>query len=211
VFHAHVQGTVYSDLELHVGGMHNVENVLVAIAIAHQLEIDGEKIRAAVADYKGVHRRFEYVLPPKKISEGAYVPPVLIDDYAHHPEELRALLSSVRSLFPQRIVTVVFQPHLFSRTRDFAPGFAESLSLADRVILLPIYPARELPMEGVTSALIGKDVSREVLMLGKEEMLEWMRGHAQTIDKEFGEVIVMAGAGDIDALVQPVKEILEKA
>ena len=211
VFNAHVQGTVYSGLELNVGGMHNVENILVAIAIAHQLEIDGAKIRAAVADYKGVHRRFEYRLPPKKISEGAYVPPVLIDDYAHHPEELRALLSSARSLFPQRIVTVVFQPHLFTRTRDFAPGFAESLSLADRVILLPIYPARELPMEGVTSELIGKDVSREVLLLGKEEMLSWMQEHAQTIDKEFGEVIVMAGAGDIDALVQPVKEILEKA
>ncbi len=210
-FTAQVNGTMYSGLELNVGGMHNVENALVAIAVAHLLEIGGEKIRAALADFKGVHRRFEYVLPPKKISEGAYVPPVLIDDYAHHPEELRALLSSVRSLFPQRIVTVVFQPHLFSRTRDFAPGFSESLSLADRVILLPIYPARELPMEGVTSELIGRKVSRETLMLDKEGLLHWMKEHAAVIDKEFGEVIVIAGAGDIDALVQPVKEILEKA
>jgi UDP-N-acetylmuramate--alanine ligase len=207
-FDVNLKGGVLSNIKLRVGGMHNVENMVAAIAVTHQLQIDDAKIKAAVADYKGVKRRFEYAIPPKKQTEGSYVQPVLIDDYAHHPEELRPLLKSVRSLFPQRVVTVVFQPHLFSRTRDFVDGFAEVLSIADNVILLPIYPARELPMEGVTSKIILDKVERESKqLLTKEEMLEWMRKHE--LNKEFGEVIVMAGAGDIDALVKPVKEIIE--
>ena len=207
-FNANLNGKVLSNVELKVGGMHNVENMVAAIAVAHQLEIDDASIKAAVAEYKGVKRRFEYAIPPAKQAEGGYVQPVLIDDYAHHPEELRPLLKSVRSLFPQRVVTVVFQPHLFSRTRDFVDGFAEVLSIADNIILLPIYPARELPIEGVTSKIILDKVERESKqLLSKEEMLEWMQKHE--INKEFGEVIVMAGAGDIDALVQPVKEIIE--
>jgi UDP-N-acetylmuramate--alanine ligase len=196
-----------SNVELRIGGMHNVENSLVAMTVAIELGIDAEKIKAAVADFKGVKRRFEYIIPPEKKQEGGYVEPVLIDDYAHHPEELRALLTSVRSLFPQRIVTVIFQPHLFTRTRDLAEGFAEVFSIADRVILLPIYPARELPIEGVTSEMILKKVdSGDKVMLTKDELLNWMEGHE--LNKEFGEVIVMAGAGDIDALVQPVKNII---
>jgi len=197
-----------SNVELRIGGMHNVENSLVAIIVASELGIDAEKIKAAVADFKGVKRRFEYILPPVKKQEGGYIEPVLIDDYAHHPEELRALLTSVKSLFPQRIVTVVFQPHLFTRTRDLAEGFAEVLSLADRVILLPIYPARELPIEGVTSEMILRKVDNDdKMMLTKNELLSWMKGYE--LNKEFGEVIVMAGAGDIDALVQPVKDIIK--
>jgi UDP-N-acetylmuramate--alanine ligase len=197
-----------SNVELRIGGMHNVENSLVAMTVANELGIDAEKIKAAVADFKGVKRRFEYIIPPVKKQEGGYVEPVLIDDYAHHPEELRALLTSVRSLFPQRIVTVIFQPHLFTRTRDLAEGFAEVLSIADRVILLPIYPARELPIEGVTSEMILKKVDNDdKMMLTKDELLNWMKGHE--LNKEFGEVIVMAGAGDIDALVQPVKKIID--
>jgi UDP-N-acetylmuramate--alanine ligase len=196
-----------SNVELRIGGMHNVENSLVAMTVASELGIDVEKIKSAVADFKGVRRRFEYIIPPVKQLQGGYVEPVLIDDYAHHPEELRALLTSVRSLFPQRIVTVIFQPHLFTRTRDLAEGFAEVLSIADRVILLPIYPARELPIEGVTSEMILKKVdSGDKVMLTKDELLNWMEGHE--LNKEFGEVIVMAGAGDIDALVQPVKNII---
>ncbi|MGZ3844652.1 MAG: UDP-N-acetylmuramate--L-alanine ligase [Flavisolibacter sp.] len=196
-----------SNVELRIGGMHNVENSLVAITVASELGIDSEKIEAAVAEFKGVKRRFEYVIPPVRKMDGGYVEPVLIDDYAHHPEELRALLTSVRSLFPQRIITVVFQPHLFSRTRDLSAGFAEVLSIADRVILLPIYPARELPIEGVTSEIILLKVDNDdKMMMTKEEFLNWMKGHE--VNKEFGEVIVMAGAGDIDALVQPVKNIL---
>jgi UDP-N-acetylmuramate--alanine ligase len=163
-----------------------------------------------VASFKGVKRRFEYIIPPVPKEKGGWVQPVLIDDYAHHPEELKALLKSVRSLFPQRLVTVIFQPHLYTRTRDFAEGFADSLSLADRVLLLPIYPARELPIEGVSSGMILDRVSRDDRqILEKEKMLDWMRDHVKEVNKEFGEVIVMAGAGDIDALVQPVKEIIE--
>ena len=134
---------------------------------------------------------------------------MLIDDYAHHPEELRAILKSVKSLFPQRVVTMVFQPHLFSRTRDLAAGFAEVLSLADNLILLPIYPARELPVAGITSDLVVNNAgARFKKVMTKEEMLAWMKDHE--LDREFGEVIVMAGAGDIDTFVQPVKEIIEK-
>jgi len=198
-----------SNIKLRIGGMHNVENALVAMVVASELGIDEAKIKAAVADFKGVKRRFEYIIAPKKKQQGGYVEPILIDDYAHHPEELRALLTSVRSLFPQRIVTVVFQPHLFTRTRDLADGFADVLSIADRVILLPIYPARELPIEGVRSEMILNKIDHaEKMMLKKEELITWMKGHE--VNKEFGEVIVMAGAGDIDALVQPVKNIIEK-
>jgi len=196
-----------SNVELRIGGMHNVENSLVAMAAASELGVDWEEIKHAVAAFKGVKRRFEYVIPPVKKLKGGYVEPVLIDDYAHHPEELRALLTSVRTLFPQRIVTVVFQPHLFTRTRDLAGGFAEVLSMADRVILLPIYPARELPIDGVTSEMILRKVDNDdKMMMNKEELLNWMKGHE--LNKEFGEAIVMAGAGDIDSLVKPVKEIL---
>jgi len=196
-----------SNVELRIGGMHNVENSLVAMAAASELGVDWEEIKHAVAAFKGVKRRFEYVIPPVKKLKGGYVEPVLIDDYAHHPEELRALLTSVRTLFPQRIVTVVFQPHLFTRTRDLAGGFAEVLSMADRVILLPIYPARELPIDGVTSEMILRKVDNDdKMMMTKEELLNWMKGHE--LNKEFGEAIVMAGAGDIDSLVKPVKEIL---
>ncbi|MGZ5286141.1 MAG: UDP-N-acetylmuramate--L-alanine ligase [Flavisolibacter sp.] len=208
-FDVHLPNEVISTLSLKVGGMHNVENMLVAIAVAHKLEIDSDKIREAVAAYKGVRRRFEYVLPPRTQQEGGYIQPVLIDDYAHHPEELRPLLKSVRTLFPQRVLTVIFQPHLFTRTRDFAEGFAEVLSMADNLVLLPIYPARELPIEGIESEMLLKDIEApEKQVVKKEALEEWMRTHE--INKEFGEVVVMAGAGDIDALVQPIKTIIEK-
>lgn len=206
-FDIHLKDKVLSNCELRIGGMHNVENAIAAVAVAAELKIDDETIKAAMAAFKGVRRRFEYVIPPKKSSEGAYIQPVLVDDYAHHPEELRALLTSVRSLFPQRVVTVIFQPHLFTRTRDFADGFAEVLSIADRVILLPIYPARELPIDGVNSEMILEKIDREdKQVLSKEEFMAWLKDHE--LNKEFGEVIVMAGAGDIDAMVQPVKEII---
>ena len=208
-FDVRLSNTVLSNVDLRIGGMHNVENALAAIAVANELDIEEEKIKEAVAAFKGVKRRFEYIIPPVKKQEGAYTEPVLIDDYAHHPEELKALLTSVRSLFPQRLITVVFQPHLFTRTRDFAVGFAEALSIADTVILLPIYPARELPVEGVTSEMILNKIERkEKLLVTKEGLINWMKEHKQHLDKEFGEVIVMAGAGDIDALAQPVKDLL---
>jgi UDP-N-acetylmuramate--alanine ligase len=128
---------------LPMGGLHNIENAIAAITVAKYLGIEDEKICAAIANFKGVKRRFEYMIHQPNL--------VLIDDYAHHPEELRALISGVRSLFAAKKMVLVFQPHLFSRTNDLAKEFAESLDMADQVILLPIYPARELPMEGVSS------------------------------------------------------------
>ncbi|MEI6946185.1 UDP-N-acetylmuramate--L-alanine ligase [Paraflavisolibacter sp. H34] len=213
-YHYSVQlpGKAITGLELRIGGMHNVENSVAAIAVANALEIDEEKIKAAVRDFKGVKRRFEYIIPPVPQEKGAYVYPVFIDDYAHHPEELRALLTSARSLFPQRKITILFQPHLYTRTRDFADGFAESLSIADEVILLPIYPARELPIEGVSSEMILEKVERENKhIVPKDELAAWMSGYVKTIDKEFGEVIITAGAGDIDTLLPQLKTIIGQA
>lgn len=210
VFDVQLKDEVIAHIELKVGGMHNVENAVAAIAVAHHLKIESDKIKEAVAAFQGVKRRFEYVLPVQKRVEGGYVQPVMIDDYAHHPEELRALLQSVRTLFPQRKVTVIFQPHLFSRTRDFADGFAESLAIADEVVLLPVYPARELPIKGISSKTIAEKMDgSNVQILEKQEMLDWAK--KRKLNKEFGEVIVVAGAGDIDALVQPLKLIIEKA
>ena len=127
----------------------------------------------------------------------------MIDDYAHHPEELRALITGAKELFPQKKCTVIFQPHLFSRTKDLADGFAEVLSLADETILLPIYPARELPMEGVTSEMIlNKMTNKNKSIKTNSELLAWLKNNKQ-------EMLITAGAGDIDALVQPIKSILE--
>lgn len=183
-----------TDILLPMGGLHNIENAIAAITVAKHLGIDDEKIRAAIADFKGVKRRFEYIVnQPNQ---------VLIDDYAHHPEELRALISGVRSLFANKKMLLVFQPHLFSRTNDLAKEFAESLDLADQVILLPIYPARELPMEGVTSySILDKMQLAEKTVLEKEAMLAWMEANKP-------DLVVMAGAGDIDVLVHQVKNIL---
>ncbi len=182
------------DVVLHMGGLHNIENCVAAITVAKYLGIADDKIRAAVADFKGVRRRFEYALKNEQH--------VLIDDYAHHPEELRALISGVKSIFPGDKLTLVFQPHLFSRTNDLADEFAISLDMADEVILLPIYPARELPMRGVSSELVmSKMQVAKCQVLSKEEMKTWVAEHQP-------KLLVMAGAGDIDALVQPVKDLL---
>ncbi|RYY39703.1 MAG: UDP-N-acetylmuramate--L-alanine ligase [Chitinophagaceae bacterium] len=209
-FDLQLPDTTFYNVRLNIGGMHNVENSVAAMAAAHSLHIEGELIRNAMGDFKGVRRRFEYILPPRQKVKGEHVAPVLIDDYAHHPEELSALLKSARSLFPGRRITVAFQPHLFSRTKDLFHGFAKSLEWADRILLLPIYPARELPMEGVSSALILDAIDKEdKRLLDKDQLLEWAKN--TQLDKEFGEVIITAGAGDIDTLVPRLKEILEKA
>lgn len=184
-------------VELNMGGLHNIENVLAAIAVADHMDVAEDKIRKAVASFKGVKRRFEYVVRSLETA------PVFIDDYAHHPEELRALISSAKELYPTKKCTVVFQPHLFSRTQDHAAGFAKVLSLADEVMLLPIYPARELPMPGVTSELIlDKMTISQKSIKSKEEILQWMKENSV-------ELFITSGAGDIDTLVQPLKEILE--
>jgi UDP-N-acetylmuramate--alanine ligase len=194
-FDVQISEEVIEDFELQVGGLHNIENMTVAIAIARLLDITPNAIKKAVAAYHGVKRRFEYIV--KNVS-GA----IFIDDYAHHPMELEALLKSVRGLFPERKITILFQPHLFTRTRDFADGFVRSLQMADKVLLLPIYPARELPIDGVTSAMIGNQIA-QVEMLQKEEVADWVSNHSV-------DVFITAGAGDIDILVPVIKEILEK-
>ena len=192
-------------LKLNIGGMHNVENAIAAITVASSLNIDEQKIKAAVADFRGVKRRFEYIIPPSPLGK-AGMGPVFIDDYAHHPEELRALISSAKSLFSDKKCTVIFQPHLYTRTRDLADGFAEVLDMADEVILLPIYPARELPIAGVTSEMIlDKMKNKNKRVLDKDELKNWIR---KDFNKQ-GKVLVTAGAGDIDLLIEPIKEILK--
>ncbi|MFY0252367.1 UDP-N-acetylmuramate--L-alanine ligase [Chitinophaga sp. 30R24] len=187
------QDWILKDISLHIGGMHNVENAVAAITVAQLLGIDGNKIKTAMAGFKGIKRRFEYVV---KNNQQVY-----IDDYAHHPEELRALISSAKALFPGKKSTVVFQPHLFTRTRDLADGFAESLSLADEVILLPIYPARELPIAGVSSEMIAEKVTVPVKVVPKETVVEYLR--TQEIP-----LLITAGAGDIDQLKEPIADLL---
>ncbi|MCC3158173.1 UDP-N-acetylmuramate--L-alanine ligase [Hymenobacter sp. 15J16-1T3B] len=190
------EGARVPGLELPVPGFHNVENMLAAAAAAHLVGLNWEQLPAAVAAYQGVNRRFEFVLTQGE--ERAY-----LDDYAHHPREIEAFLRSVRALYPGRKLRVIFQPHLFTRTRDFAEGFAQSLSLADEVLLLPIYPARELPIEGVTSEIIfEKLTSPRKALLSKEQAIQ-----AERYDDEF-EVIATVGAGDIDQLVPELKKIL---
>jgi UDP-N-acetylmuramate--alanine ligase len=183
-------------VELHSGGMHNVENMVAAITVAMLLKADPNEIKKAVAAFKGVKRRFEYIIKTDDV--------IYIDDYAHHPEELEALIKSAKRLFPDHKCVIAFQPHLFSRTRDLAEGFARSLDLADEVLLLDIYPARELPIEGVTSKMIADKMSNPVhTLLSKEALLDYVRQAPVSL-------FVTAGAGDIDKLTQPIKQILEK-
>jgi len=183
------------NVKLAIGGMHNVENSIAAIAVTQMLKIDGDAVRTALAGFKGIKRRFEYLVKTDKV--------VYIDDYAHHPEELAALIRSAKRLFPKRRCVVAFQPHLFSRTRDLADGFASSLDMADEVILLDIYPARELPMEGITSETITKKMSNPAhTILSKEGLLEYVKNAPL-------DLFITAGAGDIDKLTGPIKQLLE--
>jgi UDP-N-acetylmuramate--alanine ligase len=198
---------------LNMGGLHNIENVTVAITVAHRLGIPDDKIKAAVASFRGVKRRFEYIVKVLPAAEEKKNAVVFVDDYAHHPEELRALIIGARNLFPDMLCTVIFQPHLFSRTRDFADEFAATLDMADEVTLLPIYPARELPMEGVTSQLLlDRMKNKNKQLLNKEELLNWVEGKIKVLREDTnhgGWLLITAGAGDIDTLVQPIKKIIE--
>ena len=183
------------NVQLNIGGMHNVENSIAAIGVANYLGITSDKIKNAVADFMGVKRRFEYII---KTNER-----VFIDDYAHHPEELKALITGAKALFPDKRCTIVFQPHLYSRTKDLADEFASVLDLGDQVILLPIYPARELPIEGVSSQMIldrMKNQNKQVLT--KEELKGWVKKNKPVL-------LITAGAGDIDRELEPLKQILQ--
>jgi UDP-N-acetylmuramate--alanine ligase len=183
-------------LELFIPGFHNVENALVAIAIGLDHQLSEDQIRKGLSSFKGVKRRFEIHV---NTSNHVY-----IDDYAHHPEEIRACLSSVRAMFPMKKLTVIFQPHLFSRTRDFAAGFSESLSLADEVILLEIYPARELPIPGVNSEMLLEGIqARKKTLVAKADLINYLE-NLNT------EVIVTLGAGDIDRLVPTIASLINE-
>jgi UDP-N-acetylmuramate--alanine ligase len=187
---------IIPELKLKVPGRLQVENALAAISVANQLGIAPEVIAGALSSYQGVERRIDLqVNRPDK---------VYIDDYAHHPEEIKAFLSSVKALFPGKKLTGIFQPHLFTRTRDFADEFARSLELLDVLILLDIYPAREEPIEGVTSSLIFDQVRLKEKMLVKREQL------MRVIKAQDPELLVTMGAGDINQFVSTIKEWMNR-
>jgi len=175
-------------------GWHNIENCIAAITVANTLGVKENVIRESLNDYRGVRRRFEYIINNDKI--------VYIDDYAHHPSEIDATLKSLRKLYNNKKLTGVFQPHLFSRTRDLYVDFAKSLELLDVVILLDIYPAREEPIEGVSSEMIYNIINKkDKYLLMKEELLEYLNSNDV-------EVLITLGAGDIEQLVLPIKNTL---
>ena len=178
-------------LSLQVPGYHNVENVIAAIAVTLGLGVSADDIKTAIGTYSGVRRRFEYIIRSRNI--------IFIDDYAHHPVEIESFLESVRALYPKKKITVVFQPHLYSRTRDFAAEFSKSLSLADALVLMDIYPAREEPIPGVSSEIIFENV---------EIKNKWLLSGSDMINKVSQldpELLVTIGAGDIDQFVEPLK------
>ena len=188
---------VYKDIELGFPGLLNVENSIGAIAMATLLHVGEDDIRKAMRSFKGVQRRFEYHIKNDQL--------VFIDDYGHHPEELRYTIESVRKMFPHKKLTGIFQPHLYSRTRDFAVEFASSLSLLDELILLDIYPAREKPIPGVSSEMIIQKVTAPVKHLClKSDLLSFMNKLSMP------EVMITMGAGDIDTFVEPIKQLLLK-
>jgi UDP-N-acetylmuramate--alanine ligase len=185
-----------SHVAIGLPGLHNVENSIAAVAVAQQLSIKGDVINKALRSFKGVKRRFDYRVKSKSV--------VYIDDYAHHPEELRAAITAAKQLYPDKQVTGIFQPHLFSRTRDFADGFAESLDLLDVCVLLDIYPAREKPIEGINSQmLLDKMKSANKFLVKKENVIEFLKTHQP-------QVVMTLGAGDIDTLILPIEDLLKE-
>lgn len=183
------------NIKMGIAGIHNIDNAVAAIEATLRLGVNADAIKSALGSFKGVKRRFEYIVKDEQH--------IYIDDYAHHPEELRAAISSVKRLYPNKKLTTIFQPHLFSRTRDFADGFAEVLDMSDELLILDIYPARELPIEGVNSEMIlAKMKLANKRIIGKQEVIELVRS-------EKPELLLTVGAGDIDTLVQPLKTVLE--
>ena len=196
-FNLHYPGGVIEDCVVGIPGWVNIENGVGASAIALTYGLDPQKIRKALATFSGVKRRFDMQVNMDGL--------VYIDDYAHHPNEIAAAISSIKGRYPEYRYTAIFQPHLYTRTRDFADEFAEALSLADRVILLDIYPAREEPIPGVTSEIIFKGITApEKILMKKEELLEYLQGQPL----EGKELFITLGAGDIDRLVGPIGKLL---
>jgi UDP-N-acetylmuramate--alanine ligase len=180
-------------LEMGLPGTHNIENALLAMAIAKTIGVEDKALRRALKNFKGVKRRFEYIV--RNDSR------VFIDDYAHHPTELKSIISSVRLLYPDKKIVGVFQPHLFSRTRDFMAGFAQELSQLDELILLDIYPAREMPIKGVTSSVLLDKIEGEKSLVSRQELIPRLK------NTKF-DVLLTLGAGDIDQLVDHIKSEL---
>lgn len=191
----HYPGGVIEDIRVGAPGWVNAENSVAAAAIALSYGIEPAAVKAAIGTFEGVKRRLEVHVNSPKLS--------YIDDYAHHPAELASAISSMRDIFPGRKLTAIFQPHLYTRTRDFAPEFAQALSKVDKLILLDIYPAREEPIPGVTSEIIFKDVTApEKVLLKKEELMDYLA-------KEPIDVLVSFGAGNIDRFIEPITELLK--
>lgn len=196
-FNLHYPGGVIEDCVVGIPGWVNIENGVAASAIALTYGLEPEKIKKALASFSGVKRRFDMQVNMDGL--------VYIDDYAHHPNEIAAAISSIRGKYPEYRYTAIFQPHLYTRTRDFAEEFAQALSNVDRLILLDIYPAREEPIPGVTSEIIFKDITvPSKILLKKEELLDYLK------EQELGdkEIFITLGAGDIDRLVGPIAELL---
>jgi UDP-N-acetylmuramate--alanine ligase len=186
-----------SHVAIGLPGLHNVENSIAAVAVAQQLGIKGDVINKALRSFKGVKRRFDYRIKSKSV--------VYIDDYAHHPEELRAAITAAKQLYPDKKIMGIFQPHLFTRTRDFADGFAESLDLLDVCVLLEIYPAREKPIAGINSQmLLDKMKSTKKFLVKKENVLAFLETHQP-------QLLMTLGAGDIDSLIEPIEELLKES
>jgi UDP-N-acetylmuramate--alanine ligase len=196
VFDIVTPGEVIREVKLQYPGMTNIENAVAAAAATYSAGVDLKTIGLALSEFIGVKRRFDI-----QYQDGRQI---YIDDYAHHPRELDAIISSVRKLFPDKKVTGIFQPHLFSRTRDFAPEFAESLSALDELILLDIYPAREKPIKGVSSEIIFNKVTLDQkIRCSKTELIK-------LLNKKFFEVLITMGAGDIDKYVSQIKELFDR-
>lgn len=198
-FNLHYPGGIIEDCVVGIPGWVNIENGVAASAIALTYGIAPEKIRKGLASFAGVKRRFDMQVNLPGL--------IYIDDYAHHPNEISAAVTSIRNRYPDYKFTAIFQPHLYTRTRDFATEFAESLSMVDRLILLDIYPAREEPIPGVTSEMIFKDVTAaEKTLMKKEELLD----HIEKLKLTDKEVFITVGAGDIDRLVTPLAKMLNE-
>lgn len=196
VFDVQTPSEIIKDLHFGLPGKHNLMNGLMAIAMAKTYGTPTESIAKAIASFRGIRRRFSYQIKSDKL--------VYIDDYAHHPTEINAVHQAVRELYPGKKVLAIFQPHLFSRTKDFVDGFAESLSKFDEVFLMDIYPARELPMEGVTSEwLLGKMTNSNKKIVAKNDLLAQIKANDAPI-------IVTIGAGDIGEMVPSIKQILNE-
>ena len=197
VFDVKAPHTVLENIQFNLPGRHNLSNALIALAMAVEYGCPHRQLVKALASFKGVKRRFTYHIKTESL--------IFIDDYAHHPEEINAVHQAIREMFPKMKVVAIFQPHLFSRTKDFADDFAKSLSKFDEILLLDIYPARELPMDGVTSKLLLEKIQNSKKQLIKKEEI------VSKIKESDAQVILTIGAGDIGKEVEHIKEALKIA